>query len=121
MNDYDTIRRGLAEAMGYTYVPSLGDDWVIDPDGEQDLAPNPLGSAWCAERLEVWCVSQGWEVETQAEPEQCSVRIWRGPKIPGIISVYIHDHDEPDPAKRRRRALVECAWKAVQAAREAQP
>ena len=106
-----------------------------DEDSEQfthlrTQAPDPPNSAEDAEALEVWLVGQGFEVETWSCSSYHQVtllgrELW-GPKMDLYRRCELADKrvlatDEPDPARRRRRALVEAAWQAVQATREVAP
>lgn len=133
--DYDSIRRGLAEAMGYTHILDGSDG----PTGRLSIAgglrearrplPDPLNDAEDAEALEAWLVGQGWHVKVYSGRSFARAWAWRrkpGRPITGQESWEgeenaggsVYATDEPNPAIRRRRALVEAAWQALRATRE---
>lgn len=116
--DYDTMRRDLAAAMGWRDIRKFGGLALIGTDRNGDPGepvPDPLHSAEDAEALETWIL--------QSDPERRVAWYLNG----GAAMVRVHwrrgdddyighvlDTQEPDPAGRRRLALVRAAWKAVQ-------
>lgn len=121
--DYDVIRRGLAEAMEWRYQAVLPPDKFphISPGRKVEPCPDPLNDAEDAEALEAWLVGQGLDPHFfhdrlgRQRGLIAHCRIWRGKRPVG--AALVKAEDEPDPAHRRRRALVEAAWQAVQRAR----
>lgn len=140
--DYEEARRGLAEAMGWR---DLRDSFGVlrgRLPGRKSEAkvPDPLHSAQDAEALEAWLVGQGWllrvdhvpggdtpspSVDWPVFPARVDVRLkrwneakedWESLLRRGIVEVTATD--EPDPVRRRRRALVEAAWQAVLMSRD---
>lgn len=127
MTDYDTMRRGLAEAMGWTDLhpefPGVNGAELrgVNPHGLGRIrtgVPNPLRRADDAEALEAWLVEEGADIEMEHSVDETRISVWLCQPSP--VAVLTRD-DEPDPVLRRRRALVQAAWAAVQATREAQP
>lgn len=86
------------------------------PPGDVRLVPipDPLNDAEDAEALETWLLSRRYQTCTIHDPEDGTLFEVRGNYRPASV-VRIHPDDEPDPARRRRRALVEAAWQAVRA------
>lgn len=151
MADYETMRRGLAEAMGYVCI--LEEErgltgrlqWRESPlcRDERRVLPDPLHSAEDAEALVDWLEGQGYDVGLYAcwvldrdedgplEDEDgnplgtgrreasCSVfgRLDDRAEFYDEWSATVNATDEPDPARRRRRALVEAVWQALEATR----
>lgn len=110
MRDYDEMRRGLAEAMGFTILP----DGVVYGRAGRRALPDPLGNANDAEALEMWMVDR-FDFYVSANRDFYAVRLAGVMAFP--VGPNVWTTDEPDPARRRRRALVEAAWQAVQRAR----
>lgn len=93
------------------------------------VLPDPLNRADDAEALWTWCEEQGWEVDLQCRPEghlvilrRCLIprgepcNILLGMRRWALIGeALVRATDEPDPAARRRRALVEAVWQAIRA------
>jgi hypothetical protein len=120
--DYDSIRRGLLTAMGWSdlYLASDTDHHHDEgeligraPSGFFESAPDFFHRAEDAEALEAWLVGQGWEVwHTRATTWVSD----HGPK--NLDGVRVQATEEPSSTLRRRRALVLAAWRAVTATRE---
>lgn len=120
--------------------------WGLRPGQERGasiLAPDPLNLAEDAEALVDWLEGQGYDVGLYAcwvldrdedgplEDEDgnplgtgrreasCSVfgRLDDRAEFYDEWSATVNATDEPDAARRRRRALCEAAWQAVQRAR----
>lgn len=134
MEGYEEMRRGLAEAMGWRNIEEAWPEspelqakyprvvwWGRPPAGPDalDTIPDPLHRAEDAEALEAWLVGQ-FHVFTEANRDFYSVRV-AGPfirddgsdeylDVDGVVGAT----DEPNPALRRRQALVLAAWQAVQ-------
>ena len=115
MQDYDEVRRGLAVAMGWRVQTATGGAAPGQFTRNIVPVPDPLHSAEDAEALETWIL--------QSDPERRVAWYLNG----GAAMVRVHwrrgdddyighvlDTQEPDPAGRRRLALVRAAWKAVQ-------
>lgn len=136
MKNYDTIRRELAEAMGWTQISD--ENGLGIPPRYQSLTdhpkrfsvmsfiPDPLHDPRECEDLEAWLVDQGWRVETwnygprPSAMAGCSVylRIAVKDKDSGrveheAVSAHVRSDKEGNPTQRRRRALVEAAHKSL--------
>ena len=91
---------------------------------ENETLARVMGNAWDAETMWSWAVNSGWGVRVEegcaADPEprgldpgecEASIRVREGFYCVANVTVS----EEPDPARRRRRALTEAVLAAVRA------
>lgn len=122
--NYPEVRRRLFEECGWTHwskcphtgmvlgVPPGGTAPLKGSGGDQVLWPDPLHNAWGIEALATALVERGWELEVEHNGDHTTVRIWVNSTCQ---PVQILHHDEPSPARRLRRVLLEAACEAMQA------
>lgn len=98
-------------------VPPGGEAAIPGHNGDQQLWPNPLYTAWGPDLVIDWLESQGWIVDVRSggscvtvtleslvAKEPITVQVL-GSSYPGKPDAIV----EPDSVRRRRRALLEAA------------